>query len=69
MPRPPRLADLLGVPRRGPALPGGLLLGALAGALLAWLSLPVNGAEVRRLLRESLATLRSRLVGRDDRLV
>lgn len=68
-PPEPRLEDLIGVPRRGPGWLAGMALGALCGALVTWLTLPVRGAELRRLLRESWLRLIDRLSGRDDRLV
>jgi hypothetical protein len=65
----PHLEDLLGLPRRGPGGLRGLLIGAAIGALAAWLTVPLRGQELRRLLRASWLTVRSRLIRRDDRLI
>lgn len=65
----PRLEELLGLPRRGPGGLGGLLLGAAIGALIAWLTIPLRSSEIRRLLRASWITLRSRFGRADDRLI
>lgn len=65
----PRIEDLLGLPRRRPGGLRGVLIGAAIGAFLAWLTVPLRGSEVRRLLHASWLTLRSRLGWDDERLI